>query len=110
MHQFRQKIGWATSWAIFSQTCLVTLDARATQWEEIFGNGGRVARWHIFRPKILIWANLGGTKLNILFYYRAIWSILGPFGKFCGLWVYFMAIWYIFPVLVCFVPRKIWQP
>jgi hypothetical protein len=31
----------------------------------------------------------------------ASWSILLPFGIFCGKLVYFMVIWYIFPVLVC---------
>jgi hypothetical protein len=67
----------------------------------------------------------------------AIWSILRPFGLFCGHLVYFVAIWYIlrtvgiffngylvhfwpfgifYGYLVYFfpfgyvVPRKIWQP
>jgi hypothetical protein len=31
-----------------------------------------------------------------IMYYMAIWSILRPFGIFCGHLVYFMVIWYIF--------------
>jgi hypothetical protein len=27
----------------------------------LFGHLYRVARWHIFKPKILIWVNVGGT-------------------------------------------------
>jgi hypothetical protein len=44
----------------------------------------------------------------------AIWSILRPFGIFCGHLVYFVAIWYIlwlfgifFPVLVCFTNKNL---
>jgi hypothetical protein len=48
--------------------------------------GPRVARWKIFKPKILVWVNFGGS-CN---------------GRF---W----CIWYIFPVLVCST-KKIWQP
>jgi hypothetical protein len=29
-----------------------------------------------------------------------LWPILCPFGIFCGHLVYFVSIWYIFPVLV----------
>jgi hypothetical protein len=29
--------------------------------------------------------------------FMAIWSILQPFGIFCGNVVYFMVIWYTFP-------------
>jgi hypothetical protein len=36
-----------------------------------------------------------------LVYFRTIWSYLRPFSIFCGHLVYFMVIWYIFPVLVC---------
>jgi hypothetical protein len=46
--------------------------------------GNRVARWHIFNPKIPIWVVFG------LF-------ILGPFDIFCGHLGYFIVIWYIFP-------------
>jgi hypothetical protein len=47
----------------------------------------------------------------MLVYLMAIWSILRQF--WC---TYFKAIWIfsrfgiLFPVLVCLVPRKIWQP
>jgi hypothetical protein len=56
----------------------------------------RVARWYIFKPKIPIWVNFGGVlQLKMLVYFVAIWSILQPFGVFCGYLVYFIAIWYI---------------
>jgi hypothetical protein len=56
----------------------------------------------IFKPKITIWVNFGGSCNG------RCWNILGPFGMFyvrpfslfCGHLVYFMVIWYIFPVLV----------
>jgi hypothetical protein len=31
--------------------------------------------------------------------FLSILSILRPFGTFCGRLVYFMVVWYIFPVL-----------
>jgi hypothetical protein len=49
-------------------------------------------------------------------YFMAIWSILRPFGIFCGHLVYLVAIWYILSPFGIFfpfwyvVPRKIWQP
>jgi hypothetical protein len=57
----------------------------------------RVARWSIFRPKIAVWVNFGGT----------CWSILRPFGLFYGHLicicyghlVYFVVIWYTFPTI-----------
>jgi hypothetical protein len=36
----------------------------------------------------------------------AIWSIARPFGIFGGHLVYFMVIWYIFPILVCCMYRE----
>jgi hypothetical protein len=39
-----------------------------------------VARWYIFKPKILIWVNLGWS-CN-----RRCWNIFWPFGRFYGLW------------------------
>jgi hypothetical protein len=50
----------------------------------------RVARWFVFKPKIPIWANFGGSC------YGKSWYILRPFGLFYSLWKYFKAIWYIF--------------
>jgi hypothetical protein len=51
----------------------------------------RVARWHILNPKIPIWVNFGG-------YWVLQWKML--LHIFYGHFVYFMVIWYIFPVLV----------
>jgi hypothetical protein len=70
----------------------------------------RVARWRIFKPKILIWIILEDLAMEAvrlfhrhlpslfyshLVYFVAIWYILWPFGIFCGYLVYFVAIWYI---------------
>jgi hypothetical protein len=70
----------------------------------------RVARWHLFKPKIPIWVNFGG------YYNGRCWNVLLPFGLFTAisyiLWsfgiiygylVYFSPFWYV-------VPWKIWQP
>jgi hypothetical protein len=68
-----------------------------------------VARWFIFRPKIVIWVHFGGPCDGIcwcnlwtfglfygqLVYFTASWSILRQFGIFCGHLVYFVAIWSI---------------
>jgi hypothetical protein len=51
----------------------------------------RVARWYIFKPKIPFWLNFGGS----------MYVAMGDIGTFYGHLVYFMVIWYIFPVLVC---------
>jgi hypothetical protein len=37
----------------------------------------------------------------------SIWDNLQPFGVFCGNLVYLMAIWYIFPVLVCCTKKNL---
>jgi uncharacterized membrane protein YesL len=37
----------------------------------------------------------------------AIWSILLPFSIFCGHLLYFVVIWYIFPVLVCYTNKNL---
>jgi hypothetical protein len=49
----------------------------------------RDARWFVFKPKIPIWINLGGSCNG------KFWNILCPFGLFYGHLKYFMAIWYI---------------
>jgi hypothetical protein len=49
----------------------------------------RVARWHIFEPKIPIWVNFGGSCNG------RCWYILWPFDLFYSRLVYFAAIWYI---------------
>jgi hypothetical protein len=38
---------------------------------------------------------------ELVAYFIAFWFILWPFGIFCDHLVYFIVIWYIFPVLVC---------
>jgi hypothetical protein len=49
----------------------------------------RVARWHIFKPKISIWVNFGGPCNE------RCWYILCPSGIFHGYLVYLVAILYI---------------
>jgi hypothetical protein len=70
----------------------------------------RVARWFVFKPKIPIWLNFGGScygNLGIFYdhlvYFTAIVNVLWPFGIFCGHLAYFSQFWYL-------IPRKIWQP
>jgi hypothetical protein len=80
-----------------------------SQQEPIFGSEGhfsevifwgrktvgiRVARWFVFKPKILIWVNFGGS---CLLYFMTIWPILRPLEIFYGHLIYFVAISYIFP-------------
>jgi hypothetical protein len=54
----------------------------------INSSGHSVARWHIVKPKILIWLFARGTCNG------RCWYILWPHGLFCGHLVYFMFIWY----------------
>jgi hypothetical protein len=69
----------------------------------------RVARWHIFKPKIPIGVNFGGSC------YEICWYILWPFGLFYGQLVNFVTYWYILWLSSIFfqfwyvVPIKIWQ-
>jgi hypothetical protein len=51
------------------------------------------ARWFVFKPKIPIWVNFGGSCNVSIFYVRlvyftAIGNTLWPLGKFCGHLVY----------------------
>jgi hypothetical protein len=71
----------------------------------------RVARWNIFKPKIPIWVNFGGSCNG-----RCL-KMLRPNGLFYGHLVYFVAIWYIlwlfdifFPVLVCRTRKNLATP
>jgi hypothetical protein len=50
----------------------------------------RVARWFVFKPKIPIWVNFGGSC------YGKSWYILWPLETLFGHLVYFVVIWYIF--------------
>jgi hypothetical protein len=68
---------------------------------------------YIFRPKIAIWVNFGGSCNG------RCWYILCTFGVFYGHLIYFMTIWYIlwsfgippaWHPFWCIVHRKIWQP
>jgi hypothetical protein len=49
--------------------------------------------------------NLGkfwrALEWKMLLYFMTIWNILRPFDITYGRWVQFLAIWYIFPILVC---------
>jgi hypothetical protein len=59
--------------------------------------GYRVARWFIFKPKILIWVNFGGPYIEKYWYIgMAIWNILRTFGIFYDPLGKFVFIWYIF--------------
>jgi hypothetical protein len=108
--------------ATFSQTHLVTLSFRTGAnslfktffmlwpmhlieiWDPdlyVFPAGIRVARWFVFKPKN---PNLGTfwrvLQWKVLAYFRTIWSILRPLEIFYGRLVYYVVIWYFFPVLV----------
>jgi hypothetical protein len=55
----------------------------------------RFARWYIFKQKIPIWVNFGGSCIGRCWYilwpfgiFTAIWYILWPFGIFYGHLVY----------------------
>jgi hypothetical protein len=49
----------------------------------------RVARWFVFKAKIQIWVNFGGS------WNGRWWYILWTLGPFYGLLLYFMDIWFI---------------
>jgi hypothetical protein len=85
----------------------------------------RVARWHIFKPKIPIWVNFGGSCngrfscimwplvlfYSYLVYFVAICYILWLFGIFYNYFGIFYDYFNIFfPHFWSVVPRKIWQP
>jgi hypothetical protein len=57
------------------------------RWWGVVRHDTRVARWFVFKPKIQIWVNFGGS-CNVIFC-----CILWPFGLFYGLLLYFMDIW-----------------
>jgi hypothetical protein len=54
-----------------------------------FINGGRVARWFVFKPKIQIWVIFGGSWIGRCLY------ILWKLSLLHGPLLYFMHIWYI---------------
>jgi hypothetical protein len=53
----------------------------------------RVARWHIFKPKIPIWVNFSGR----------CWYIVCSFGLFYGYFVYCVAIWHIYFMFIWYI-------
>jgi hypothetical protein len=81
----------------FQLECGLTSFGVAKKWPpEPSRFGGRVARWFVFKPRVLIWVNLGGPwieKVGILCghlkYITAIRYILWQLGSL-------VAIWYIF--------------
>jgi hypothetical protein len=76
-----------------------------------------VARWFVFKPKIPIWVNFGGSCDGRFWYILwplglsnchlvyFIWSFKLPFGTLYL--VFQIAIWYIFPVLVSFLKKNL---
>jgi hypothetical protein len=67
----------------------------------------RVARWYIFKPRIPIRVNFGGSSKS------TCWYNFWPFGLFYGYLVNFVVIGYIFHVCVAMLyvcARKICQP
>jgi hypothetical protein len=50
-------------------------------WSHLQVSEVMVARWHIFKPKILIWVNLEGSCNE---------NVLWPFSLFYSLWEYFV--------------------
>jgi hypothetical protein len=107
-------MGWATLWAIFSQTHLVTLifirprslnpetNALISLSYEIanigIGHKRQGCQMAYFKTKN---SNLGKfwrvLQWKLLVYFVAIWSILRSFGIFCSHLAYFMVVLYIFP-------------
>jgi hypothetical protein len=87
-------------------------DEQLMVWPRVVELLIRVARWHIFKPKILIWVNFGGSCNG------RCWYILWPFGIFyallsiiCGRSVYFYGYLVNFSRFGTYVvQRKIWQP
>jgi hypothetical protein len=81
--------------------------------DRIVSNWSRVARWYIFKPKILVWVNSGGSyndDVGIFYghlayhlaYFTAIWYIFWLFG-ICIVWVFGI----FFPVLVCCTEKNL---
>jgi hypothetical protein len=54
----------------------------------------RIARWFIFNPVLVHF----GSPLN-----EKYWYLSWPFGTLCGHLFYFMAIWYIYALAICYI-------
>jgi hypothetical protein len=61
-----------------------------------------------FKSKIPFWVNfLGACTGRGWFILWPFWYILQPFVIFYDHLVYFLVIWYVFPVLVCFNKKNL---
>jgi hypothetical protein len=81
--------------------CLHTLIALCT----------RVARWHIFKPKITIWVHFGGSCNGRCWYVTWLFGLFYGYLVFlCPLHRYNLWLFGIFFPFWQVVPRKIWQP
>jgi hypothetical protein len=76
-----------------------TFESKKTQKRKERKNG--VARWFIFKPKIPIWVNFGGSLNGRCWYimYMAVWSILRSFWYIIRPFGIFFPHWYIFGML-----------
>jgi hypothetical protein len=72
---FWQNMKSATFWAIFNKQI-------RSPWLGTLSNGAesRVARWFVFKPKIQILVNFGGSWIG------RWWYILWTLGSYYGLW------------------------
>jgi hypothetical protein len=77
------------NFAFFAQNAVEKIDVKYAKMHfkrTQFKVETRVARWFVFKPKIPIWVNFGGSCNG------SCWYILWPFGLFYGHLVYFVAI------------------
>jgi hypothetical protein len=71
-----------------------------TEFDPVTSGLPRVARWFLFKPKIPIWVNFGGSCNGRCWHVYGYWvhfTVLRSFVIFYGHLVYFVVIWYIFP-------------
>jgi hypothetical protein len=87
------KSRWRPNWSLKSNQVIKILAAAFSSFSQLlfctFGLQPGLPDLFVFKPKIPIWENLGGS-CN-----WKCWYILCPFGPFHGHLVYFVAIWYI---------------
>jgi hypothetical protein len=72
----------------FARSCTREMPTWTWMLRKVAPFGIRVARWFVFKPKIQIWVNFGGSCDGIC------WYILGTPGPFYGLLLYFIDKWY----------------
>jgi hypothetical protein len=72
------------------------------------GDEEQICQMAYFQAKIpslgIFWRVL---QWKMFVYFVVIWSTLRPFGKYLDRLVYFLAIWFIFPVLVCCAEKNL---